>query len=47
MKTIIEAAYSAETILLSDRNTGASLVLLRAIGLDAPDFPGRCLHQCF
>ncbi len=45
MKSIIEAAYAADTILLTDRNKEASLIWLRAIGLDAPDLPGRCLHR--
>jgi len=44
MKSIIEAAYEAETILLTDRNKEDSLIWLRAIGLDAPDISGRCLH---
>lgn len=47
MKTLIEAAYGASTILLTDRNTIPSLVWLRAIGLDAPDFPEKCLHPSF
>lgn len=44
MKSIIEAAYNARTILLTDRNKQASFGWLRAIGLNAPEIPGRCLH---
>jgi ATP phosphoribosyltransferase len=43
MNTIIEAAISAETILLTDKNTEPSIVWLRSIGLDAPDFSRRRL----
>lgn len=39
-----EAAFNAETILFSNRNTQQSIEWLRSIGLDAPDFPARCLH---
>lgn len=39
-----EMALSAETILLTERNLKPSLEWLRSIGLDAPDFPARCLH---
>lgn len=39
-----EAALNAETILVTQRNLESSLKWLRSIGLDAPDFPPRCLH---
>ena len=39
-----EMALNAETILLTERNLKPSLEWLRSIGLDAPDFPARCLH---
>jgi hypothetical protein len=45
MKSIIQAAYGAETIALTDRNKQVGLNWLRAIGLDAPELAGRQLHR--
>lgn len=39
-----EAALRAENILMTNRNLKPSLDWQRSIGLDAPDFPPRCLH---
>ena len=44
MRTVEEAAQAAETILLTDRNKRPGLDWLRAMGIAAPDMPGRCLH---
>lgn|GEM_PF-5720797 len=39
-----EIARSASSILLTQRNLRPSLEWLRSVGLDAPEFPPRCLH---
>jgi hypothetical protein len=44
MESITESALTSQTILLTKRNKVSSLTWLRAIGLDAPDLDGRCLH---
>jgi len=44
METVQQMALNAEMILLTKRNLEPSLKWLRETGLDAPDFPGSCLH---
>lgn len=41
---VTEAALSAETIHLTQRNAGPSLNWLRSVGIDAPDFGEGYFH---